>query len=191
MPLDFGRLCCLRPYVYHLTHRTNLDLIEQTGRLQCAKILLRDVHMGHLAGERRTKQYVVHTPNGSILIRDQRPLAAGAIQFESGWTIERFIKHVNNHVFFWPGTKSGPITAGKNHYARYSSESPVILRFAMEHLASSDRCSVATILVHHDAPAGSAVREVPIPTYRSQDSMAHQPRSLRLSSRECCLSQQT
>ncbi|BBL59182.1 hypothetical protein MKFW12EY_27950 [Methylomonas koyamae] len=64
-----------------------------------------------------------------IVIRDQKPLSAGSIAFEDGWNLERFVSYVNDHVFFWPGTESGPIDAGINHYTRYAHEQPVVLRF--------------------------------------------------------------
>ena len=39
---------------------------------------------------------------GTILIRDQKPLVSGAIEFEEGWDLMRFVGYVNQHVFFWP-----------------------------------------------------------------------------------------
>lgn len=72
----------------------------------------------------------VPTGSGTVLIRDQKPLIDGAVEFEEGWDMKRFVQHVNQHVFFWPGTSSGPIEPGMNHFERYRAESPVILRFS-------------------------------------------------------------
>ncbi len=119
----------LRPYLYHLTAQRNLSSIRLSGTLRCAGALLKDAELQRLDGLRRLDQLELQ---GGVLVRDQKPLSAGAIAFEDGWDLQRFVTHVNAHVFFWPGDASRPITAGMNHYARYAHEQPVILRFRVE-----------------------------------------------------------
>jgi hypothetical protein len=50
------------------------------------------------------------------------------MRLDDDWTFERFIAHLNDRVFFWPGTLNGPISYGSRHFARYEAESPAILR---------------------------------------------------------------
>lgn len=128
MPLDTGRLAQLRPYLYHLTAEQNLASIERRLELQCARILLESANLAHIATTRRKEHLPVSIGSETFLVRDQKPLARGAIDLEAGWTFERFIEHVNEHVFFWPGGADGPILSGRNHYERYKHERLVIIR---------------------------------------------------------------
>lgn len=137
MPLNLHRLAILRPYLYHLTAQQNLTRIRSTGELRCATALLDEAGLPHHSRVRRKDHLELST---GILVRDQKPLLSGAIAFEEGWGIERFVAHVNDHVFFWPGNADGPITAGMNHYARYAPEHPVILRFRIDEAALATLC---------------------------------------------------
>ena len=128
MLLDTRRLARIRPYLYHLTAEQNLGPMRQLSELRCARALLESANLGHLAAQRRTAHVALRSGADSLLIRDQKPLAAGAIAFETGWTFERFIAYVNEHVFFWPGDAAGPIKAGLNHYERYRGERLAIVR---------------------------------------------------------------
>jgi hypothetical protein len=134
MSFDFDRFRAIRPFAYHLTARSNLPVIEKLGRLLCSATLLEMSHCEHLAKTRRIRHETIHIPDGAVAIRDQKPLAFGAIQFDPDWNERRFISHVNDHVFLWPGTESGPISHGQNHFARYETEMPIILRFPMSHV---------------------------------------------------------
>lgn len=137
MALDTCRLSRLRPYLYHLTARQNLPAIVRCRELHCSRFLLNAAGLGHLATTRRIDHLSIAVGAGRLLLRDQKPLAAGAIAFEAGWTLERFVEHINEHVFFWPGTSAGPIPAGKNHFARYDREMPVVIRFATDDAVQS------------------------------------------------------
>lgn len=128
MPLDTRRLAQVRPFLYHLTAEQNLGPIVRLFELRCASMLLELANLGHLASQRRTEHLAIPSGTDLLLIRDQKPLAGGAIAFENGWTFERFIEHVNKHVFFWPGSPAGPIQAGCNHYERYRHESLAVIR---------------------------------------------------------------
>jgi hypothetical protein len=136
MGIEFSRLNSLRPYVYHLTARANLPLIEKSGQLLCTRLLLDRAGMQHLNDSRRDRHEAVPAPGGVVIVRDQAPLIQGAIEFEPEWTLARLVAHINEHVFMWPGTVAGPVKSGVNHFARYSSEQPVVLRFPMSHLGS-------------------------------------------------------
>ena len=130
MSFNLENLVKYRPYLYHLTSRQNLASIRLDRQLRCANRLLDDAKLEHVAGQRRREHLVIDGENGPLLIRDQEPLSVGSINFEDGWTLERFVRHINAHVFFWPGTSEGPIQVGRNHFERYRHEGSVILRIA-------------------------------------------------------------
>jgi len=121
-----------RPHLYHLTAVENLKSIVSTQKLRCANALLEEAGLLRQAVLRREEHLRVRTNEGTMLIRDQKPLVSGAIEFEEGWNLMRFVEYVNQHVFFWPGTAVGPINPGLNHFERYRTECPVILRIATE-----------------------------------------------------------
>jgi hypothetical protein len=88
-------------------------------------------HSGNTALQkvRRDSSRTIRFNKHRILIRDQKPLHEGAIDFEPGWDLARLVQHINKHVFFWPGSSiSRPVEAGLNHYERYAQEELTILR---------------------------------------------------------------
>ena len=136
MPFNLENLVKYRPYLYHLTSRQNLASIRLDRQLRCANQLLDHAKLERLAWQRRLEHLVIGGENGPVLIRDQGPLSAGSIDFEDGWTIGRFVRHINAHVFFWPGTSAGPVEAGRHHFERYLHESPVIIRIDTDRVTS-------------------------------------------------------
>jgi hypothetical protein len=129
MPFSLAQLTRCRPYLFHLTAASNLPLIERAGELRAAGVILVDTEQAGRSSERRHEHLEVSTKIGSMQLRDQKPLIEGAIAFEDGWDLPRFIQLINQYVFFWPGSQSGPIKRGINHFERYRAERPVILRF--------------------------------------------------------------
>lgn len=137
MPLELQRFAHARPYLYHLTARFNLRSIATSLELRCTNVLLEAAGFPHQRSIKRREHVELTNCGGPILIRDQKPLAEGAIAFEDGWDLARFVEHVNDHVFFWPGQSSGPVKPGLNHFNRYRHESPAILRFRTESVVDS------------------------------------------------------
>ena len=41
--------------------------------------------------------------------------------------MRQFISHLNDHVFFWPGSPSGSILMGREHFDRYSEEDRIVI----------------------------------------------------------------
>ena len=130
MAFALQRLIELRPHLYHLTAASNLSSIVKTKSLRSADLLLADAGMMEQSSQRRLDHLNFRHGHDSVQIRDQKPLIEGAIDFEEGWNISRLVQFINQHVFFWPGNHAGPIGAGVNHFERYRSEAPVILRLA-------------------------------------------------------------
>ncbi len=128
MPFALHRLLQCRPYLFHLTAASNLESISRTLLLRSANELLAEAGLKHRSSRRRLTHLATQHGGESVHIRDQAPLIEGAISFEDGWDMPRLVQHINDHVFFWPGNLAGPIEPGRNHFERYRSESPVILR---------------------------------------------------------------
>jgi len=128
MSLDLKRFGTIRPCLFHLTARDNVSAIRASGIIECTSTLFRRGRFDELLRVRRDSTQTIEIDSQMILIRDQKPLHAGAIAFEPGWDVPRFVQHVNEHVFFWPGSFTGPINAGMNHYQRYAHEEPALIR---------------------------------------------------------------
>jgi len=128
MPLDLARFIRTRPVLYHLTASSNLQQIRTTMNLQPTSRLLEKAGRMDLARARRRESQVVSFNGTSIHIRDQAPLHAGNVALAPGWSFEDLVVHLNEHVFFWPGTKVGPISYGRRHFQRYLGDDNVVLK---------------------------------------------------------------
>src|SRR6266571_5249346 len=112
MALDVNRFAELRPFVFHLTGRENIGRIRAASALDSAAAFLSASRCTHLLSLRRRGHQVVGVGAHRVVLRDQDPLHEGAIAFETDWDLPRFVAHVNEHVFFWPGSATGPVAAG-------------------------------------------------------------------------------
>ena len=135
--LDLQRFSKLRTYLFHLTARANLCSIAADGALHPAAAILQQAKRPDLLAVRRLRHELVRLSQSVVQVRDQAPLHSGAISFEPGWGLAKWVEHVNRHVFFWPGSASGAIRSGLNHYQRYASEAPVLLRIPTSALLSN------------------------------------------------------
>lgn len=128
MSFSHDDLARLRPYLFHLTARENLNRIRQLWQLQSAAQTA--THAGRLdvLQTPRRRHVAVLLDGEAVLLRDQAPLHKGNMQLEAAWSFERFVGYLNERVFFWPGDEYGPISYGVRHFERYEEEAPVILR---------------------------------------------------------------
>jgi uncharacterized protein DUF7002 len=124
----------LRPFLYHLTARENIEHIRHVRRLESAAVLARRAGQADLLEKRRSGHVAVHVDGTTVLLRDQAPLHSANMQLEPGWTFDRFVRCLNERVFFWPGREDGPIPHGLRHFGRYEAEKPVILRVPFDGL---------------------------------------------------------
>lgn len=108
-----------RPYLYHLTDRSNLDPIRETRTLLPAATLMERSGRVELLRIRRRAHERVDVDNRSILIRDQAPLHKGNVVLEIGFSFDDFVESINRRIFFWPGKAGGPISYGIRHFERY------------------------------------------------------------------------
>jgi hypothetical protein len=123
-----------RPYLYHLTDRSNLDHIRKTNNILPAARLMELAGRVDLLRARRSEHERLNIAQKSILIRDQAPLHEGNVELINGFSFEDLVESINRRSFFWPGTAAGPISYGVRHFERYQEERPVILQIAFQSL---------------------------------------------------------
>ena len=143
MPFDLNRFAQLRPNLFHLTAAQNLDGIRATGSLQSASKLFGRAKAQNLRSVRRRGHEALRIEGRIVIVRDQKPLHCGAIVFDEGWNMARLVAHINEHVFFWPGTANRPVKSGLSHYGRYRTEEIAILRVPIRSVLANNASGCA------------------------------------------------
>lgn len=118
----------LRPFLYHLTNRHNIERVRRTRKLQSTAALLTLAKQAGFLRRRRSEPLPIEVNRERVILCDQAPLRAGNAQLTSGWSFPHFIEHLNHYVFFWSGWARGPVTYGVRYFERYSAERPIVLR---------------------------------------------------------------
>lgn len=142
MSLRLDDFADCRPFVFHPTAKQNIGSVRREPRLRCASDWLGSAGRQDLVSQRRLRSETLQLLDGtSIHIRDQAPLHFGNIQLAVTWTPEDLVHHINQHVFFWPGTETGPVSPGRNHYPKYAKEPVAILRIPTTALFAANQGS--------------------------------------------------
>lgn len=138
MAFTLGEFSGIRPFVYHLTSRKNLEqLIASRVLYSASRLFRKSGNHQWLAAKRRETVTIKH--NGVLIdIRDQQSLYEGKMALEGGWTFGEVIRSLNERVFFWPGKGDGPIDYGRRHYKRYQNDDPAIVRVRTEDLLGAN-----------------------------------------------------
>ena len=139
MSIDSQAFAALRPYLFHLTARSNVAHIRISRRLHSMVVLARKAGRSDLLDVRRAEHVRLTVNGNAVHIRDQAPLHEKNMLLEDGWSFSRFVRHLNERVFFWPGGPSGPIAYGLRHFGRYTQERPALLRISTEALFAANR----------------------------------------------------
>ena len=138
MGIDIEHIIRLRPYLFHLTDSRNLDRILRYRVLEPASQIMTITGREDLLEKKRGTHIKVSVGCDDIFLRDQAPLYAGNMKLPTGWKFETFVRQLNDRVFFWPGSASGPIDYGVRHFNRYEHEKPSILRISLASLAEAN-----------------------------------------------------
>jgi hypothetical protein len=136
--LELQRYLNIRPYLYHLTARSNRAHIADTRMLFPAATLMQRARCEHLLRVRRVSHERLTIDGITILVRDQTPLHEGNLALPKGYLYADLIGDLNRRVFFWPGTARGPISYGINHFGRYKGEKPIIIRVRFDSLLQAN-----------------------------------------------------
>jgi hypothetical protein len=132
--LNFQSYTQTRPYLFHLTHRDNLEHIREIGRLFPAAVLMEQARCTDLIRVPRRAPVRLVIGTRTIVLRDQAPLYKGKMKLPRGYTFELFVESLNRRIFFWPGGQNGPIDYGIRHFECYQDEKPIILRVDFQSL---------------------------------------------------------
>lgn len=97
--------------VLHLTHADNWKTIRTSGLLTARTLIEQAVHDPAerdrlLARPRSSESCTLHHPRlGTVRLRDQGRLNAAVLArlLDDDWTVGRWCRHLNDHVFFFPG----------------------------------------------------------------------------------------
>jgi hypothetical protein len=83
----------------------------------------------------------VSTADGDIVLKDQKPLIEANTDLQGGWAFADFVRFLNEHVYFWPGTEQAPIGPGRRLLEHYESDGPLVLRIPTVDLLRSNSAS--------------------------------------------------
>jgi hypothetical protein len=142
MAFQLGDFVQLRPFVYHVTSKENLPGLRQTGIIRTTLNLVTAAERLDLARQRRKEYVIIDTPDGSIVLKDQKPLIENATELFEGWSFDDLIFYLNSFVYFWPGTDRGPINSGQRLLDHYEADAPAVLRISTPDLFNANRASV-------------------------------------------------
>jgi hypothetical protein len=128
--IDLKLLPQKRPYLYHLTSKSNLPSIVSTKTLLSTSVLLGqadDPSVNSHLRVRRKNILQIEIGGRPVLIRDQRPLSEKALLkcLDGGLSPEDYYELLNDRVFLWV-----TLPRLSRHHDRYVSEDPVLLRFS-------------------------------------------------------------
>ena len=83
---------------------------------------------------RRADAVHLETPDGRIVLKDQRPLIAANMELTPEWSLGEFVEYLNSFTYFWPGNDRSPIGPGQRLLDHYETDGPLVLRVATEDL---------------------------------------------------------
>ncbi len=172
MPLDLQRYSDLRPFLYHITYKSNLPSIRTDQILHTVASLAPDI-----AGVRRAHSETRRRGQHNFTLRDQATRHLNNTASPSNYDL---ILDLSSRVFFWPGDEEGPSKYGKRMLGAYALEEQVMLRVGFE-----DLCQI-----NPDAPphfcrfnSGAPRKNNGQPSPRGPDTFLtaddwHEPRSM-------------
>jgi hypothetical protein len=128
MPFQLDEFVRLRPFAYHVTHRDNVPFLRTSRRIQTAVSVIREAGAMHLLALRRERDVTVRLSEGSVVLKDQRPLIAANIELHTEWTVADFVAYLNSFVYFWPGSDRALIGPGQRLLSHYEDDAPGVLR---------------------------------------------------------------
>jgi hypothetical protein len=128
MPISTEDFSRLRPFVFHVTARENLSFLRSSQRICTTLNLLESAGRSELADTRRREYLILKLPDGTVVLKDQKPLIEANTELSEGWRFSDFVRFLNGFVYFWPGSQSGPIGPGRRLLQHYEVDGPLVLR---------------------------------------------------------------
>ena len=135
MPITPAAFVTSRRFAFHVCGAVNFDAIRKSRTLRSAQLILAGSAHEYLLQGRRDQTLSVPLSNGTVQIRDHKPLIRANMELVDGYSFDDFIQELNSRVFLWTGTEAGPCNSGRNHINKYLSEGSVfILRIPTKQL---------------------------------------------------------
>lgn len=132
-------------YCYHVTAVVNLQSLRRSPILLPAATLFRRMDRSDLLNVRRTHDVGLRLQGQEILVRNQAPLDPDSIDVGSTETLEDYVTCLNAHVFFWPGTASGPTLDGVRMLQRTAGVTSAIIRVPSRSLLEANDRSLIDV----------------------------------------------
>jgi Family of unknown function (DUF7002) len=142
LPVNLEPIITYWTYCYHVTALVNLRGIRRSGILLPAATLFRTVDQSELLSCRRTHDVQLRFQNQEILVRNQVPLDPDHIDLGSTETFEEYVACLNTHVFFWPGTATGPTFDGVRMSRRTAGVKSAMIRAPTRSLLEANEGSI-------------------------------------------------
>ena len=136
--MDIEKFIKERPYLYHLTSKTNSTHIIAQKQLYSANELIKmakDKSNLSIGRQKRLTHCELIIKGAPYYLRDQRPISEKALAkcLTDGWDVGDFLHHLNERVFMWP-----TLERLWRHFNRYKPEKPVIFRFPTREIISAN-----------------------------------------------------
>ena len=129
-------------HCYHITSVVNLRGIRLSRVLFPASTLFRSMDHSDLLSCRRTHDVRLRFQSQEILVRNQAPLDPDHIDLGSAETFEEYVAYLNSHVFFWPGTASGPTLDGVRMLRQTAEVNSAMIRIPSRSLLEANEGSI-------------------------------------------------
>ncbi len=184
--MDIQKFIKLRPYLYHLTDKRNLDSIFENRTLISTVNLVLQVNLPNAETFLRTRRVGhqdISNQKSKIILRDQDPLfeKIASKNLELGITFGDFVYILNSRVFFW--VKDTDLAT---HYKRYENQNefPVVLRFGTTDLLGANEHKPMFCRLNSGAPRCSSYHPEGAPqrgksTFQYAEDYERTPSSVR------------
>lgn len=142
MPFQLDEFIRLRPFLYHVTCRENLQALRMHRCIHTTLSLLDAANRLDLADIRRENYLPLDTPFGRLILKDQRPLIEANVQLAQEWDFAAYVRYLNGFTYFWPGNDDAPIGSGRRLLTHYEPDGPVVLRIPTREFLDVNRALV-------------------------------------------------
>jgi hypothetical protein len=145
IPVNLESIIARWTYCYHVTALVNLQSIRRSPILLPAATLFRRMERSDLLSIRRAHDVRLRSQGQEILVRNQAPLDPDRIELGATETFEDYVTCLNAHVFFWPGTFSGPTLDGVRMFERTAETRSAIIRVPSRSLLEANDSSLVDV----------------------------------------------
>jgi Family of unknown function (DUF7002) len=149
--MNIQKFINLRPFLYHLTDKSNFNHIVKTKVLLSTKKIVEKsniIEKKEFLRTRRPDHANIHYDDVKYKIRDQRPISIKALSkcLTNQWSSSDFIEHINKRVFFWC-----KLDRLLRHFERYQNENPKIMKCNTEDIFKNNITNIELCRINSGA----------------------------------------